>query len=73
MRRRVLALLDRIQPWAAWTLLVGAAVVLVGVVLNVITTRDAKWATILVAADLLVSGYGEVQKSADEEEEDANV
>ena len=69
VKRSVLAFLDRIQPWAAWTLLIGAAVVFLGVIFNVLATGDAKWATILVSADLLISGYGEVQKSADEDED----
>lgn len=67
LRRRVLAALDQVEPWAAWGLLVGAAVVFVGVLVDVIETGDAKWATLLIAADLLVSGYGEVQDSTDEE------
>lgn len=67
MRRRVLRLLDRIEPWAAWGLLAGAAVVFVGVAVDLIATGDARWATLLIAADLLVSGYSEVQDSAEED------
>lgn len=65
IRRGVLRVLDRIEPWAAWGLLAGALCVFVGVVFDWLHTGNAKPATLLIAADLLVSGYGEVQDSAD--------
>lgn len=63
----MLRALDRVEPWAAWGLVVGAVVVFVGVLVDVIRTGDAKWATLLVAADLIVSGYGELQDAVDDD------
>lgn len=61
MRRRVLAALDRVAPGAAWALVAGGAATFVAVLANVIATGDAKWATLLVSADLTVSGYGQLR------------
>lgn len=69
MRRRVLGALDRFQPWAAWGLVIGGAVTFVGVLVNVISTGVAKPATLLISADLFVSGYAELRAYADEEDD----
>lgn len=59
----------RAERPAAWCLLGGAIVTLIGVATNLLATGTAKWATILVAADLLVSGFSAVQESEDDEPE----
>ena len=39
-------------------------------VTNLIATGTAKWATLLVAADLIVSGLGNVQTAENEADDD---
>lgn len=56
-----------IERPAAWTLLIGAIVTFVGVIFGWITVGDFKWPTLLIAADLMVSGFTAVQESQDEE------
>lgn len=51
----------RIERPAAWCLLAGAGVTFVGVLADLIAVGNAKWATLLIAADLLVSGASAVQ------------
>lgn len=64
MSKRIYRWLDRIHPVAAWALVAAALATFVGVAANIITTGDAKWATLLVSADLFVSGYGELRAEA---------
>jgi hypothetical protein len=47
----------------------GGAVTFVAVLFNLIATGDAKWATLLVAADLVVSGFSSVQVAENEADE----
>lgn len=67
-RRLVLRAFARAERPAAWLLLLGGVVTFVAVVLNLITTGSAKWATLLVAADLIVAGFSAVQEAEDDEE-----
>lgn len=67
LTRRVLRAFGWAERPAAWLLLVGGAVTFVGVVANLIATGDAKTATLLVAADLVVSGFGAVQQAEEED------
>lgn len=66
-RDRLLRLFGVIEEPAAWVLLAGAAVTFVGVLVRLIDVGDFRLATLLVAADLLVSGFTAVQSSDDEE------
>lgn len=50
---------------AAWGLLIGAAWTFIGVLVGWITVGDFKWPTLLIAADLVVSGFAAVQDSED--------
>ncbi|MDP9440622.1 MAG: hypothetical protein M3P34_00245 [Actinomycetota bacterium] len=65
LRRRLLAAFAAAERPAAWLLLVGGLGTFVAVAANLIATGVAKWATLLVAADLVVSGFGAVQMSDD--------
>lgn len=67
IRRRVLGALDRVAPAAAWCLVAGGAATFVAVLVGIIATGDAKWATLLVAADLTVGGYSQLR---DEQRDD---
>lgn len=58
------------QRPASWCLLVGGMATFFAVVTNLIATGTAKWATLLVAADLIVSGLGNVQTAENEAEDD---
>lgn len=51
---------------AAWLLLVGATVTFFGVLTGLITAGDFKFGTLLISADLMVSGFGAVQQAEDE-------
>ena len=52
---------------AAWLLLIGGAATFVGVLIGWITVGDFRWPTLLIAADLVVSGFGAVQEAEDDE------
>lgn len=67
VKRRVLAAFGAFERPAAWVLLVGGFVVFVGVLFDLIATGNAKWATLLIAADLVVSGFGAVQEAHDDD------
>lgn len=67
-RRRALHWFALARRPAAWLLLVGAALTFVGVLVNLISVGVAKWATLLIAADLLVSGFDAVQEAEDDEQ-----
>lgn len=55
---------------AAWLMLIGATVVFIGVIIGLVTVGSFKWPTLLIAADLITSGFGAVQQ-AEEPEDDA--
>lgn len=63
---RLLHWFGRAERPAAWVLLIGGFVTFIGVITGLIVTGDAKWATLLVAADLVVSGFSAVQQSDDD-------
>lgn len=63
IRRRALRAFAAAERPAAWMLLAGGFATFVGVLTNLIATGTAKWATLLVAADLVVSGFGAVQEA----------
>lgn len=67
IRRSVLRWFAIAERPAAWGLLAGGIVTFIGVITDLIATGNAKWATLLIAADLVVSGFGAVQASDDEE------
>jgi hypothetical protein len=48
-------------------LLVGAFVTFVGVLIGLISVGEFRLATLLIAADLLVSGFNAVQESEEDE------
>jgi hypothetical protein len=66
----LLPIFGAVQRPAAWLLLIGGAVTFVAVLTNLIATGTAKWATLLVAADLIVSGLGNVQTAEREADDD---
>jgi hypothetical protein len=67
-RRRVLRIFAVIERPAAWGLLIGGVVTFFSVVTGLIVVGEAKLATLLVAADLIVSGFSTVQESEDDDE-----
>ena len=67
-RRKVLALFHVLERPAAWGLLIGGLITFVSVVTGLIVVGEAKLATLLVAADLIVSGFSAVQESEDDED-----
>lgn len=66
MTRRILKLFAIIERPAAWILLIGGVITFLGVIIGLITVGDAKWATLLIAADLIVGGFSAVQEAEDE-------
>jgi len=62
---RVFAVIER--P-AAWGLLIGGLVTFISVLFGLIVVGDAKLATLLVAADLIVGGFSAVQETEDSDE-----
>jgi len=71
VKRRLVRWVARGEAPAAWALLVGAAVTLVAVVLDLVATGTAKWATLLVAADLLVSSASALREAYSDELDEA--
>jgi hypothetical protein len=63
LRRRVLRVFAVLERPAAWGLLVGGIVTFISVVFGLIVVGEAKLATLLVAADLIVGGFGAVQEA----------
>lgn len=51
----------RAEKPAAWLLLAGGVWTFVAVLVGFVIVGNAKWATLLVAADLIVSGFSAVQ------------
>lgn len=68
-RRLVLRAFAQAERPAAWVLLAGGLVTFVSVITGLIVVGEAKLATLLVAADLTVSGFAAVQESEEEEDE----
>lgn len=66
VRRFLLPAFKRAEKPAAWVLLIGGLVSFVSVLVWLFTVGDAKLATLLIAADLFVSGFSAVQESEDE-------
>lgn len=53
--------------------MVGGACTFVAVAVDLVKTGDAKWATLLIAADLVVSGFSAVQDVENEIDSEAGV
>jgi hypothetical protein len=68
LRRLVLRGFAKAERPAAWVLLIGGLVTFVSVITGLIVVGEAKLATLLVAADLTVSGFAAVQESEDEKD-----
>lgn len=62
-RRRILRMFEAIERPAAWLLLLGGAVTFVGVLVGLIAVGEFRVATLLISADLVVSGFGAVQEA----------
>lgn len=69
MTRRILRAFAVAQRPAAWALMIGGALTFVAVAVDLVKTGDAKWATLLIAADLVVSGFSAVQEAENEEDD----
>lgn len=70
-RRAVLRAFAVAERPAAWGLLVGATVTLAVVGLDLVRLGQARWGTLLIAAGLLVDGFGAVQQAEQDEDPDA--
>ena len=66
-RSRVLRAFAVIERPAAWGLLVGGVITFLSVLFGLIVVGDAKLATLLVAADLIVGGFSAVQEGEDDD------
>jgi hypothetical protein len=62
---RAFALIER--P-AAWGLLIGGVITFISVITGLIVVGEAKLATLLVAADLIVGGFSATQQAEDDDE-----
>lgn len=67
LRRRVLRAFAVIERPCAWVLLIGGIVTFISVVTGLIVVGEAKLATLLVAADLIVGGFSAVQETENDE------
>ena len=67
-KRRILRLFAVLERPAAWGLLIGGVCTFISVVFGLIALGEAKLATLLVAADLIVGGFSAVQETEDEKE-----
>ena len=67
LRERILAIFKVLERPAAWGLLIGGVITFLGVLFGLIVVGDAKPATLLIAADLIVSGFSAVQESEDDD------
>jgi hypothetical protein len=68
LRRRVLHVFAIIERPAAWGLLIGGFITFISVITGLIVVGEAKLATLLVAADLIVGGFSAVQETEETEE-----
>ena len=68
VRNKLLAFFAAIEKPAAWALLFGAIITFGGVLVGWITVGEFKWPTLLIAADLTVSGFTAVQEAEDDED-----
>jgi hypothetical protein len=66
-RRKILAVFRTLERPAAWGLLIGGLITFFSVVFGLIVVGEAKLATLLVAADLIVSGFSATQQAEDDE------
>lgn len=57
----------RAQRPAAWILLLGGAATFVAVLVGLIVVGEARLATLLVAAGLVVDGFSAVQQAEEDE------
>lgn len=69
LRRWVLRWFRYLERPAAWGLLVAGLVTFISVITGLIVVGEARLATLLVAADLIVSGFSAVQESEDDEDD----
>lgn len=69
LRRRLLRLFGVLERPAAWGLLAGGLITFISVITGLIVVGEAKLATLLVAADLVVSGFSAVQEGEDDGDE----
>jgi hypothetical protein len=69
-RRRLLRGFARAQRPAAWFLLAAGVVSFVSVAVGLVVVGEARLATLLVAADLVVSGFDAAQEAEDDEGEE---
>lgn len=69
VERVTLRLFGRFERAAAWTLCIGALATFIGVISGLIVVGEARWATLLVAADLAISGFSALRDAYDEEPE----
>lgn len=69
LQRKVLALFARVERAAAWSLMMAGAATFVSVLVGLVVVGDAKWATLLVAADLVVTGFSAVQEAESDDGE----
>ncbi len=67
MTRRILRLFAIIERPAAWTLLCGGVLTFGGVLVGLIAVGEARWATLLISADLIVGGFSAVQETEGDE------
>lgn len=72
-KRLLVRAFGRAQRPAAWVLLVGGGVTFLAVLFDLVRTGDARWATLLISADLVVSGFGAVQEAEGQVEEGGEV
>ncbi len=63
---RLLPVFGRLQRPAAWVLMLGGVVSVVVVVFDLVALGNARLGTLLVAADLMVSGFSSVQVAENE-------
>ena len=68
LRRRALRVFAILERPAAWGLLIGGIVTFFSVVFGLIVVGEAKLATLLVAADLIVGGFSAVQETTDDDD-----
>lgn len=65
-RNQFLHYFGKIRRPFAWVVLVAGIVTLIGTILDIIVTKDAKTATILAAIILILEGYDFAQEAEDE-------